>query len=157
MTTQAPSKELFKDEPHLLDWTGIDGSPFEVAEVYAANRTLISIQECVLNVEGARALRDWLNKVLPASSPEPPVGPTGDYRDQLFALLLRRGVLTQHEAHELAFGSGPPPLPEYAAEPDAVCDRCGEKWGRANNTPHSVYHLCLVRDRSALTKCEGQS
>lgn len=29
-----------------------------------------------------------------------------DYRDQLYALLMRRGVLTQHEAHEMAFGSG---------------------------------------------------
>lgn len=60
---QRPSK--FNDVPHLVDWTGMGGSPFEVARVYPSTGTVIGIRECDLNVEGARALRDWLNKVIP--------------------------------------------------------------------------------------------
>lgn len=62
---QPSSKQKFNDEPYLLDWSGHGGSPFEVARVYPPTRTLVEIRECDLNVEGARALRDWLNKVLP--------------------------------------------------------------------------------------------
>lgn len=60
-----PTEQKFNDEPYLLDWTGHGGAPFEVARVYKQTRTLVEIEECDLNVEGARALRDWLNKVLP--------------------------------------------------------------------------------------------
>ena len=62
---QRSEEKRFNREPPLLDWTGIEGSPFEVVRVYPPTGTLIEIRECDLNVEGARALRDWLNKVLP--------------------------------------------------------------------------------------------
>jgi len=54
----------FNDVPRLLDWTGLDGAPFNVARVDLPTQ-LIEIEECQLNMEVARALRDWLNKVLP--------------------------------------------------------------------------------------------
>lgn len=63
-TEQVPSR--FNDVPRLLDWTGNGGSPFDVASLHPRTLTLIVMEECVLNVEGARALRDWLNKVIPS-------------------------------------------------------------------------------------------
>lgn len=36
----------------------------------------------------------------------------------------------------------------FTATDGQKCDRCGETWGRANNTPNAVYHLCLVPDAS---------
>ena len=62
MSEQRTTK--FNDVPRLLDWTGLDGAPFNVARVDLPTQ-LIEIEECQLNMEVARALRDWLNKVLP--------------------------------------------------------------------------------------------
>lgn len=61
---QRTAENRFNPEPYLLDWTGHGGSPFEVARV-GSSRSMISLIECDLTIEGARALRDWLNKVIP--------------------------------------------------------------------------------------------
>jgi hypothetical protein len=62
-----------------------------------------------------------------ASPPPPPDGPTNDYRDQLYALLLRRGLHTQDEAAEIAFGEGPQPKCDGQScvhcEPENGCSR----------------------------------
>lgn len=65
MSEQVSTKEQFNFAPKLIDWTGNGGTPFDVASLYPHTKTLVEIRECDLNVEGARALRDWLNKVLP--------------------------------------------------------------------------------------------
>jgi hypothetical protein len=40
--------------------------------------------------------------------------------------------------------AGRPTEWRFKAKDGERCSRCGEDWGVANNTPNSVYHLCLV-------------
>lgn len=40
------------------------------------------------------------------------------------------------------------PKKRFTALDGQRCGRCGETWGRANNTKNAVYHLCLVPDGS---------
>lgn len=40
------------------------------------------------------------------------------------------------------------PKKRFTAVDGQRCSRCGETWGRANNTKNAVYHLCLVPDAS---------
>lgn len=47
-------------------------------------------------------------------------GPTGDYRDQLYALLVRRGW-SQHEAHATAYDNG---MPVRSQPPIVKCAEC---------------------------------
>lgn len=70
MTDSPTKEERFKPAQRLIDWSGSDGSPFEVANV-SDSCSIVSIEECDLNLEGARALRDWLNKALPKDTCKP--------------------------------------------------------------------------------------
>lgn len=59
--------------------------------------------------------------------------------------IVLRGDDAHHFFAKLAEGKKP-----FAAVDGQKCDRCGETWGRANNTPNAVYHLCLVPDASVM-------
>lgn len=57
-----PAEESFQIAEAFSAIHCTDDGPFIVAET---NGRLLTVMDCDLNVRQARALRDWLNKVLP--------------------------------------------------------------------------------------------
>lgn len=54
------------------------------------------------------------------------------------------------------YGAPPRETPaRFTAAPATPCSRCGCEWGRCNNTPDHVYHLCVVPEAPPQTTSEG--
>lgn len=67
MQEQVTKEETFRQAPPLdMPLRYSDGTyNVQIAECYPHHITLVSIRDADLDVAQARALRDWLNKVLP--------------------------------------------------------------------------------------------
>jgi hypothetical protein len=78
-------------------------------------------------IQKAAKLADPGDVLVLRTTQPPSDGPTNDYRDQLYALLLRRGLHTQDESAEIAFGEGPQPKCDGQScvhcEPENGCSR----------------------------------
>jgi hypothetical protein len=78
-------------------------------------------------IQKAAKLADPGDVLVLRTTQPPSDGPTNDYRDQLYALLLRRGLHTQDESAEIAFGEGPQPKCDGQScvhcEPEHGCSR----------------------------------